>query len=104
VKRLFMALVLAGSVAAPGASVAIAASPDPSASPNHGDQVSAVAKAWDHVNGQAHGKAVSAIASAHGKAVSAAAKAKSHGHAQTSPGPHGSGDIETEPGLLKANS
>jgi hypothetical protein len=46
------------------------------AGPNHGADVSAVAKAVHTTQGNAHGKAVSAIASAHGKAMSAAAKAR----------------------------
>ena len=55
------------------ASIAVAADLGPT---GHGAEVSAVAKAVETTQGNAHGKAVSAIASAHGKEVSAAAKAK----------------------------
>jgi hypothetical protein len=56
------------------AAVAIAAAPNGAA--GHGADVSAVAKAVHTTQGNAHGKAVSAIASAHGKEVSAAARAR----------------------------
>jgi len=42
----------------------------------HGDDVSAVAKAVETTQGNAHGKAVSAIAKQHGAEVSAAARAR----------------------------
>jgi hypothetical protein len=65
----------AGAVLVVGlASVAVAAGPN--GATGHGAEVSAVAKAVHTTQGNAHGKAVSAIASAHGKEVSAAARAR----------------------------
>ena len=66
------ALSVALSVATASAVVAA----DPQGPTGHGAEVSAVAKAVETTQGNAHGKAVAAIASAHGKEVSAAAKAK----------------------------
>lgn len=56
------------------ASAAFAA--DPNGATGHGAEVSAVAMAVHAVQGNAHGKAVSAIAKTHGKEVSAAARAR----------------------------
>ena len=55
---------------------AVANAADPKGATGHGADVSAVAKAVHTTQGNAHGKAVSAIASAHGKEVSAAARAR----------------------------
>jgi hypothetical protein len=71
-KRILPPTVLAISIVAASASVALAAPP----TGNHGAEVSAVAKAVDFVSGRAHGEAVSALAKTHGAEVSAAARAK----------------------------
>ena len=68
--RSILACVTAAALVVAMAAVVVAAGP------NHGADVSAVAKAVHTTQGNAHGKAVSAIASAHGKAVSAAARAR----------------------------
>ena len=68
--RSILAFVTAGALVVAMAAVVVAAGP------NHGADVSAVAKAVHTTQGNAHGKAVSAIASAHGKAMSAAARAR----------------------------
>lgn len=66
------ALVAAGALVVAVTSAVIAA--DPNGATGHGAEVSAVARAVHTTQGNAHGKAVSAIASAHGKEVSAAAR------------------------------
>jgi hypothetical protein len=72
--RRLVVLLISGSLVVGLASVALAA--DPNGASGHGAEVSAVAKAVHAVQGNAHGKAVSAIAKAHGKEVSAAARAR----------------------------
>ncbi len=72
--RSILAFATAAALVLALAAVAVAA--DPNGATGHGADVSAVAKAVHTTQGNAHGKAVSAIASAHGKAVSAAAKAR----------------------------
>ena len=72
--RRLIALVTSGTLVVALTSAALAA--DPNGATGHGDDVSAVARAVHDVQGNAHGKAVSAIAKAHGKAVSAAAHAR----------------------------
>ena len=67
--RSILAFATAAALVVAMAAVAVAAGP------NHGADVSAVANAVHTTQGNAHGKAVSAIASAHGKAISAAARA-----------------------------
>ena len=69
-----IALLASATLVLALASVAVAA--DPNGAKGHGADVSAVARAVHDVQGNAHGKAVSAIAKAHGKAVSAAAHAR----------------------------
>jgi hypothetical protein len=72
--RRSVALVASAVLAIGLASATFAA--DPTAARGHGAEVSAVAKAVHAVQGNAHGKAVSAIAKTHGKEVSAAARAR----------------------------
>jgi hypothetical protein len=94
------------------------------AAEGHGAEVSAVARAVHTTQGNAHGKAVSAIASAHGKEVSAAARARAaankaagkangatHGNSQGKGNPNASGNASSahdqatavpEPGRIKA--
>jgi predicted small secreted protein len=72
--RSILAFATAAALVVAMAAVVIAA--DPNGATGHGADVSAVAKAVHTTQGNAHGKAVSAIASAHGKAVSAAAQAR----------------------------
>jgi hypothetical protein len=72
--RRVVAFAVSGMLAIGLASVALAA--DPNGATGHGAEVSAVARAVHSVQGNAHGKAVSAIAKAHGKEVSAAARAR----------------------------
>ena len=72
--RSILAFATAAALVLAMAAVAVAA--DPNGATGHGADVSAVARAVHTTQGNAHGKAVSAIASAHGKAVSAAAKAR----------------------------
>jgi hypothetical protein len=107
-KKLIGAVILALCVGGSAASVAAAASPSPS--PNHGDTVSTIAKAWDHLNGRAHGAAVSAAARAHGAAVSAAAKAKHQNKGHGKPDASASAGASTstgngtgEPGQIRAH-
>ncbi|MFL5727701.1 MAG: hypothetical protein ACJ77F_15315 [Chloroflexota bacterium] len=72
--RRVLALTASGALAVSLASVALAA--DPNGASGHGAEISAVARAVHTVQGNAHGKAVSAIAKTHGKEVSAAARAR----------------------------
>ena len=72
--RRLAALCASGALVVGLTSAAFAA--DPNGATGHGAEVSAVAKAVHAVQGNAHGKAVSAIAKTHGKEVSAAARAR----------------------------
>ena len=72
--RRFVAPLASATLVVALASAALAA--DPNGATGHGAEVSAVAKAVHAVQGNAHGKAVSAIAKTHGKEVSAAARAR----------------------------
>ena len=74
VHRRFAALL--GSVALLVGLASAAFAADPNGATGHGAEVSAVARAVHAVQGNAHGKAVSAIAKSHGKEVSAAARAR----------------------------
>ena len=76
-KRILTPAILAVSLVAGSAAVALAASPDT----GHGAEVAAIAKDVTIVVDGSHGKAVSAIAKTHGAAVSAAARAKGDAHA-----------------------
>ena len=67
---------LLGSVALVAGLASAAFAADPNGATGHGAEVSAVARAVHAVQGNAHGKAVSAIAKSHGKEVSAAARAR----------------------------
>ena len=62
-------LAFAAASALVVAMTAIAIAADPNGATGHGADVSAVAKAVHTTQGNAHGKAVSAIASGHGKEV-----------------------------------
>ncbi|MFL5774902.1 MAG: hypothetical protein ACJ76W_01380 [Chloroflexota bacterium] len=114
--RRVLALTASGALAVSLASVALAA--DPNGASGHGADISAVARAVHTVQGNAHGKAVSAIAKTHGKEVSAAARARAaekqaagkanskpnasvhpNGKATATPG---DGAAPTEPGRIKA--
>jgi hypothetical protein len=72
--RKVVAVAASAVLAVTMAAAAFAA--DPNGATGHGADVSAVAKAVHAVKGNAHGKAVSAIAKTHGKEVSAAARAR----------------------------
>ena len=104
---------------------------EPNGASGHGADVSAVAKAVHTTQGNAHGKAVSAIANAHGKAVSAAERARAaerqaagkangaankangtakangngvgHGNGASSSAP-GAANAPTEPGRIKGDT
>jgi hypothetical protein len=92
--------LLASAVLAIGL-VPAAFAADPNGATGHGAEVSAVAKAVHTVQGNAHGKAVSAIAKTHGKEVSAAARARAaakHGASE------GNGNAKANAGGAKAKA
>jgi len=96
-KRIFTPALLAISIAAASASVALATGP----SGNFGAEVSAVAKAVENVIDGSHGKAVSALAKTHGAEVSAAARANGDAHAAAK---GDNGATASESGRLKAEA
>ena len=94
-KRIITPALLAVSIVAASAAVALANDPNT----GHGAEVSAIAKNVENVIDGSHGKAVSAIAKTHGAAVSAAARAKGQAHAAAA---GDNGADASESGRLKA--
>ena len=96
-KRILTSTLLATSIVAASAALALAEPPGD----NHGAEVSAVAKAVEALVDGSHGKAVSAIAKTHGAEVSAEARANGDEHAAAQ---GDNGAAASESGRLKAEA
>lgn len=96
-KRILTSTLLATSIVAASAAIALAEAPGD----NHGAEVAAVAKAVENVIDGSHGKAVSAIAKTHGEEVSAEARANADAHAAAQ---GDNGAAASEFGRLKAEA